>query len=173
MQYNVSQFLRSPVGETRHFPVEGDISGVDDRRQRTAVTGSVELLRTNQGVLARVVAGLHSIEECSRCLALFEHPLTITFEEVFYPTIDPVSGFPLPLPPEDDPFLIDHNHLLDLSDAIREYAVMARPIQPLCHAECAGLCPTCGVNRNETACRCADAPVDPRWAALWQLHLQE
>lgn len=173
MQYNVSQFLRGPVGDTRHFPVDGELDGVDDARRWAPVTGSVELVRTNQGILARVVAALSSVEECSRCLATLEQPLTVSFEEVFYPTIDPVSGHPLPPPPEIDPFLIDHNHILDLSDAIREYAVMARPIQPLCRVDCAGLCPRCGANRNEIACSCVETPVDPRWAALGHLHVQE
>jgi uncharacterized protein len=173
MQYNVSQLLRSPVGDTRAYAIEGGLDLVDDSGGERAVGGAVELIRTNQGILVRVVATLSSAEECSRCLAPFEQPLALTFEEVFYPTIDPVSGYPLPPPPEPEAFLIDHNHVLDLSRAIREYALMARPIQPLCREDCAGLCQTCGANRNETPCRCASATIDPRWERLRQLQPQE
>lgn len=173
MQYNVSQLLRSPVGEMRHYSIEGELDSIDDAWLETAITGTLELVRTNQGILGRVHAALRSLEECSRCLTPLSHPLTVSFEEVFYPTVDPVTGHPLPPPPEPDAFLIDHNHVLDLRQAIREYAVMARPIQPLCREECAGLCPNCGLNRNETPCSCASAPADPRWATLWQLNLQE
>ncbi|MCL6647370.1 MAG: DUF177 domain-containing protein [Chloroflexi bacterium] len=169
MQYNISQLLRCPVGEVRHYRVEGDVTDVDDDPQPIPVQGTVVLTRTNQGVLVRVEAALHSTEECARCLAVIRYPLQLTFEEVFYPTIDPLTGIPLPPPPEPEAFLIDHNHILDLSEAIREYAVMARPLQPLCRLDCAGLCPQCGANRNLMPCACAEPPPDPRWSALWQL----
>jgi uncharacterized protein len=38
----------------------------------------------------------------------------------------------------------------------------------LCRADCAGLCPECGVNRNLEQCSCG-APIDLRWAALGAL----
>ena len=39
------------------------------------------------------------------------------------------------------------------------------PSVPLCRPDCLGLCPTCGADRNEEPCTCAE-PGDPRWAAL-------
>jgi len=45
------------------------------------------------------------------------------------------------------------------------------PLVPLCAPSCQGLCPRCGVNRNETECGCAEAPADPRWDALRDLNL--
>ena len=35
-----------------------------------------------------------------------------------------------------------------------------------CADDCAGLCPTCGADRNTTPCDCAVDDLDPRWAAL-------
>jgi uncharacterized protein len=31
------------------------------------------------------------------------------------------------------------------------------PYKPLCAEECAGLCPTCGVDLNTVACNCSNA----------------
>jgi uncharacterized protein len=36
----------------------------------------------------------------------------------------------------------------------------------LCRAECAGLCPSCGIDRNSGDCDCSVMVRDDRWAAL-------
>jgi uncharacterized protein len=48
---------------------------------------------------------------------------------------------------------------------VRDACILDLPLAPLCRADCAGLCPECGVNRNLEQCSC-DAPTDPRWDAL-------
>jgi uncharacterized protein len=35
----------------------------------------------------------------------------------------------------------------------------------VCHEECKGLCPTCGVDMNEESCACRTG-ADPRWDSL-------
>jgi len=67
--------------------------------------------------------------------------------------------------PEDDEAYPIHGELLDLRPMIRDAIVLELPLAPLCRAECAGLCPTCGADRNEKNCGCV-APRDPRWASL-------
>ena len=54
---------------------------------------------------------------------------------------------------------------LDLEPLARDAVLLDLPLAPLCLEECAGLCPTCGANRNTESCDCTPA-VDPRWAAL-------
>jgi uncharacterized protein len=54
---------------------------------------------------------------------------------------------------------------LDLGPLVREAILLELPLAPLCRPDCRGLCPTCGVDRNEEDCHCV-APVDPRWAIL-------
>jgi uncharacterized protein len=39
----------------------------------------------------------------------------------------------------------------------------------LCRHDCAGLCPLCGQNLNESQCQCATDAVDPRLEVLKQL----
>lgn len=58
---------------------------------------------------------------------------------------------------------------LDLRPIARELVLLDTPATPLCRPDCAGLCPTCGTNLNESTCDCAGPPPDPRWAALDQL----
>ena len=58
---------------------------------------------------------------------------------------------------------------LDLSGLLRESVLLNLPIQPLCRAECRGLCPRCGVNLNDTSCQCRSQAVDPRLLPLQHL----
>lgn len=55
---------------------------------------------------------------------------------------------------------------IDLSQMTLEQIVLALPMKPLCKADCRGLCPECGANRNTTRCACAPEDTDPRWATL-------
>jgi len=54
---------------------------------------------------------------------------------------------------------------------VRDALLLEMPLAPLHDPNCAGLCPTCGVNRNLTHCECVTKEIDPRWAALRSLEL--
>lgn len=173
VQYNVAQLLKDPVGSRREYPIEGAVARIDEQDTPIPVTGTVDLVRTNDGILVHVRAALSTTEECSRCLAMFSFPMSLEFDEEYFPTVDVNTGMPLPGPREPDDFTIDHNHMLDLGPAIREYAVVARPMKPLHSEECQGICAQCGADLNLGTCKCAPALIDTRWAALRRLVEQE
>lgn len=166
MQINVSQQLKASIGSMRDYEVSGivDIEGGNN-----TVRGEVRLTRTDRGILAK--GALHTEIEltCSRCLSLFNCPLTLNIEEEYFPTTDILSDAPLPLPDEPGSFTIDEHNILDLTEAIRQYAILAIPMKPLCQEDCAGLCPTCGANLNQAPCNCPPEPADPRWSELSKL----
>jgi uncharacterized protein len=168
VRINVSQLLKLPIGATRSYRVSDrvNIAGGD-----SLVQGEVSLVRTDRGILAK--ATLHTEVEimCSRCLTLFISPLTLNIEEEYFPVIDVVSGSSLSPPNEPGCFIIDEHHMLDLTEAIRQYALLAVPMKPLCRRACAGLCPACGRNLNQGICGCPSQDVDPRWSELRKLTL--
>ena len=55
---------------------------------------------------------------------------------------------------------------IDLRPAIREAWVLAVPSFATCRADCAGLCPNCGADRNVVSCSCQSTSVDARWDVL-------
>lgn len=55
---------------------------------------------------------------------------------------------------------------IDLGQMIYEQTLLSLPMKPLCRPDCAGLCPSCGVNRNEASCECRGEESDPRWDGL-------
>jgi len=58
---------------------------------------------------------------------------------------------------------------LDLSAWARDGLVLALPDKILCRADCAGLCPVCGVDLNREPHTHEGSEADPRWAALAEL----
>ena len=57
----------------------------------------------------------------------------------------------------------------DLDQIAREQIYLSLPLKPICAPDCAGLCATCGGNRNRIQCGCRSTEVDPRLAPLLEL----
>lgn len=103
---------------------------------------------------------------CSRCLSTFSYPIDVTFEEDFR------EGKPLEGDDEEaneegwDVNYFEGDHI-DFTDTLRENALLALPMKPLCSDTCKGLCSTCGVNLNLDSCQCTETEeIDPRLAGL-------
>jgi len=163
MQINVAQQLKAPVGSKRSYEVSGIIDIAGDN---SMVHGEVGLTRTDRGILVKATLHTEVKVSCSRCLGLFDCPLALNIEEEYFPTTDVVSGAWLPLPEEPSYFTIDERYVLDLTEAIRQYMMLAIPMKPLCHEDCAGLCSHCGHNLNQGPCNCLTQKIDPRWSEL-------
>jgi uncharacterized protein len=93
---------------------------------------------------------------CRRCLGPASGVLEGEVLELFEDP--PVEGETYPLVHDE----------IDLEPLARETVVLELPQAPLCREDCQGLCPDCGVDRNEGTCSCAP-PVDPRWTVLDEL----
>jgi uncharacterized protein len=106
---------------------------------------------------------------CSRCLSLFKYPVKINFEEEYIPTIDITNGVSLSSPEEPGSFVIDEHHVIDLTEAIRQYTLLTMPMKPLCREDCAGLCQGCGQSLNQGPCHCPPQAIDARWSELSKL----
>ena len=168
MRINVSQQLKVSIGSIRKYEVS---EIVDVASGKSVVEGEVGLMRTDRGILVK--GTLHTEVEvtCSRCLSLFGCPLTLNVEEEYFPIADVASGASLPLPEEPGCFTIDEHHVIDLTEVIRQYALLAIPMKPLCREDCAGLCPNCGHNLNQGPCDCLPQETEPRWSELNKLTL--
>jgi len=160
MQINVSQQLKAPVGLARDYELSQPVDVIGDGKS-SPVQGRVRLVRTNRGILVR--GTLHTGVEvsCSRCLGLFDLSLVLDIEEEYFPIRDTVSGAPAALPDEPGCFTIDEHHILDLTEAICQYALLGIPMKPLCREDCAGLCPRCGHNLNRGPCGCPPEECRP------------
>ena len=114
-----------------------------------------------EGVLVSGTASAPLTGECGRCLEPVTDAIEVDLQELFaYPasTTDETTA-------DEDTLRLDGD-LLDLEPVLRDALVPALPMTPLCRADCAGLCVTCG-ERLEPGEPPHDHPLtDPRWAAL-------
>lgn len=157
LRINVAQLLKEPVGSNRSYqieehPAEEDISHIE---------GEVVLIRTNRSIVVsgKMTASVKSI--CSRCLTPIETKVSFEFEEEAYPLSEILSSAV-----QYNNLTIDEGNVLDLGEAVHQYALLTLPVKPLCRLDCAGICPTCGQNLNQEPCQCQPNTVDPRWSKL-------
>ncbi len=92
--------------------------------------------------------------ECVRCLIDVAVTIDVEFQELFAYSMDEAFDYTV------------HDNQVDVEPVVRDAVVLALPFQPVCQADCLGLCPTCGVRLLDNPGHEHDAPVDPRWAAL-------
>lgn len=123
-------------------------------RGQATVSGSGEFV-------VRVHLSGTRVAECRRCLEPVRIPLDRDLILVYGSPSDEGVDEASEIRPVADEAL-----KLDLSEAVREELILATDRWVECRPDCAGLCPHCGVNRNEQTCDCSPDEPDPRWDAL-------
>jgi DUF177 domain-containing protein len=136
------------LGGQRYLPVPGTVPA--DLTITRASTGSVFALAFQ--------ARIHG--PCYRCLSDAAINLPISVRE--YQATNPGESDEL-----RTPYVVDDN--LDLSAWARDALALALPDKILCRADCAGLCPVCGLDLNFEPHAHEEAESDPRWEALAEL----
>ena len=107
--------------------------------------------------------------ECSRCLALVERPLRSDFFLVLVCEAVEFGVREMRTASEDAQLFYAGQGKADLREIATEQLYLNLPQKVVCREGCAGLCPTCGANRNRIECRCRMDNVDLRFASLLAL----
>ena len=167
--FNVSQLLMEPSGSRRAYNVDAMLSLADENRV-SHVYGEVDLLRTDRGVWGSAHLEASMPCTCSRCLVEYEQRLRITIEDEYFPLVDGATGTSLDGGDENawDSY-IDKNHVLDMSETVKQYSALSIPMKPVCREGCLGICFGCGVNMNETSCQCDITGSNETWGPLLEL----
>lgn len=126
-----------------------------------AVHIDLELQAVNDAIVAVGTVRAPWEGLCRRCLQPTGGELVGEVQEIY--ERDPVEGETRQL----------EDATVDLTELAHDTVLLELPLAPLCDDDCAGLCATCGVNRNETTCECATEVRDPRWAALDDLRFED
>ncbi len=167
---STSTTLRIPLAAALRHP--GNARPVVTRAELDGLSGvaaeieagkpvAIDLMleRVPEGIVVRgnITATWNSA--CSRCLEPVGGEIAVHVDELF-------ETHPL----EGETYKLDED-VIDLEPLVRDALLLELPLAPLCKDDCAGLCVTCGVNRNQTHCECVTTDLDPRWAALRSLEL--
>jgi uncharacterized protein len=158
LRLNVVELLRRPSARKAYrlvVPAHGLTLGGDAAvPEGSPVEADVVLESLSDGLTVQGTVRATWHGTCRRCLGPAEGPVEADVHELYQVR-----------PSSEEAFAFDGEQL-DLEPMVRELVVMELPPAPLCRPDCAGICPTCGADRNEAPCDCAEVAIDPRWAAL-------
>ena len=169
MKWNVAQLLQSATGTDRKYIVADDEH--PSKEIASPVRGTVRLMRTDSGIMAMGQFQTAVWCSCSRCLDRSSQNVEFELDEEFFPTIDIESGVRIQSG-DETLFTLTPQHVLDLTEPVRQYALLELSLKPLCSTECRGLCVKCGANLNQVECGCDPAESDPRWERLEALRVK-
>lgn len=145
-----------PVGEGPWSDTELGFAGPVVVELRAGLTG-------DRGVHVQGELRARLVLTCRRCLSDFRRDLTVSLDLLYDPGVDKEGE-------REQVYALEEEEAhLDLGPALREQLLLAVPPYPLCREDCRGLCPECGVDRNEESCDCTLREPDPRWQALRDL----
>jgi len=131
---------------------------------------------------ARVVVDVHEVEDevvitgsfeveaivaCARCLAPFNLSVANRFTSIYrYRPTDLKEDAQVKDEELDLSYLDPEQQEMDLKEIVWEQILLNLPMKPLHHSDCKGLCPGCGIDKNEKECDCETTSLDPRLEEL-------
>ena len=119
-----------------------------------------------EGVLVSGTVRGRASGECVRCLDVIDQEVEVDVQELFtYP--ERVRAAEVEVDDEDEVRELVGD-LIDFEPALRDAVVPALPFQPVCQADCPGLCSECGARLADDPGHAHDV-VDPRWSALTRM----
>lgn len=163
LRVNTVELRRNP-GLTRDLAVEltGADLDVDDVRLRPPVVIRLRVSSTVDGLVVTGDVVVEWADTCRRCLADTLRREEVEVDELYQEEVVDPDAFEL------------GPDALDLHPMVRDLVLLVLADPPaVCRADCAGICPVCGVDRNLEPCGCDTEVRDERWAALDALRLDE
>ncbi len=164
LEIDLQALERQPRDWTERIPVEdGPWSDTD---LRFAEPPGADLRASFAGerdvhVQGTVEATL--VLDCRRCLRDVRRDLVVELDLLYDPVVEKEGD-------EEQVYLLEAEAAtLDLAPAVREQLLLQVPTFPVCREDCQGLCPKCGIDRNESSCDCTLVEPDPRWDTLREL----
>ncbi len=162
MKINVAR-LRRTEGGTERFEFSESIPALKLGADEYVFLSPLHVMLdvTNSGKSLLVNGTVSSVIKavCSRCLKEFSHDLSIQLEDEWVPVEFSSEEH------EDTALIFDKDEFC-LDERILEHIVVQLPMRFTCTEECQGLCPKCGIDRNQNQCSCADEVIDPRLEIL-------
>jgi uncharacterized protein len=140
LRFDLAEIVRTP-GRRQVYKINEPPYVDEDVEFISPVTGEVTV--TNTGTMLLVRGPIHTtIElECSRCLEPVRTPIDVDLEEEFDLKIveDATHHDQQVEVVEDEIGRVFEGKVMDLAVLIRQAALLAAPLQPLCREDCAGI----------------------------------
>jgi uncharacterized protein len=103
---------------------------------------------------------------CARCLSRVVIPVESDFDLFYRPLQTIARGEEIEVPTDELAVGFFADDGIELADVVTEQVILSVPMKVVCRAECQGLCPICGANRNVKPCRCVPPADKSPFASL-------
>lgn len=173
VKIDISCLEQEPLVFNERFSVEPERldSEVVTKPVTVRLEGEVRADGEAVSVFGRFLAGGELA--CSRCLDVVDWSVDEPFSVEYRWPANVQAEDEVGLDEDELDVVFLEDNQLDLMELAAEQVLLTIPMRILCDEGCAGLCPTCGANRNRAvACSCPPE-VDPRWQALAGLKNQQ
>lgn len=171
--------LRNIAEEPRHFSFTLETEwwqsqGGNDQILgfETPIKADIEIYRVGDKHLLKGAIGGRFNARCDRCLEPFGLDSRSRFETFFASPVNDADPDETELAEEDMEVDFVKGEEIDLGDILREQIYLSLPVKLICHSDCRGICPKCGVNLNTGQCRCQQELGHPGFAKLKNLKIQ-
>lgn len=140
LRFDLTEIIRSP-GMRQVYEINEPPYTDEDVEYISPVTGRITVTNTGNLLLVRGPIRTTIAQECSRCLEQVRTPLEMDLEEEF--DLKQVED---PTYHDDDVQVVEEEigrvfdgKVLQLDALIRQAALLAAPLQPLCREDCPGI----------------------------------
>jgi uncharacterized protein len=171
--------LRNIAEEPRYFSFTLEKEWWQSERDTDHILGferpleaDIEIYRVgDKHLLKGAIKGRVTVR-CDRCLEPYWLDSRSHFETFFQSPVNEAEDDERELEEEDMEVDFEKGVEIDLREILREQIYLSLPVKLICHPDCRGLCPQCGINLNEGQCRCTEELGHPGFAKLKSLKIQ-
>ena len=125
---------------------------------------SITLNKLHDQLIISVTTDFKVKYQCDRCGCEFKSNLKSDYKMVYLMNEAPEETESLNVS-----YLSREADKIDITNDVREFALLSVPMKNLCKDDCKGLCPKCGTDLNIGNCTCTTEEIDPRWKPLMEL----
>jgi len=129
-------------------------------------TAFIELSKTHNQIVLKTDFSVIAHFDCDRCANNFESEIKGSYRMVYFFGSKPTDGENTD---ENLIFLHPDADRIEISNDLRDFALLSVPMKKLCREDCKGLCSHCGKDLNDGDCSCDKNNTDARWLPLQEL----
>ncbi|HET7101731.1 MAG TPA: DUF177 domain-containing protein [Terriglobia bacterium] len=142
-----------------------DFKGTKFRQaEPLAVSAEAELTGKEIRVRGHISGALEA--DCDRCLEQVRMPVELDFDLPYRPMEEIALEEEVEVAEDELTVGFFSGDGVNLADVVREQALLSVPMKIICRPDCRGLCPVCGVNRNDKECDCSSQNKESPFAFL-------
>jgi DUF177 domain-containing protein len=157
--------LHKKVVAKEYASGEIDYHGVEfEQRGTLAVEAVAELAGEEIRIRGHLETRLEA--HCDRCLAPVEFPVWRDFDLAYRPLASIAHQEEVEVPGDELAVGFYSGEGIVLADLLSEQVILSVPMKIVCRADCRGLCPVCGADRNREECHCSSPLSESPFAKL-------